>query len=807
MVDCYMLTHYFKIALRNLHRNRLYAFINTLGMASGMLAVFLIGMFIWGETQVNASLQNKDSHYLLTSQWKDPNMGMEITTLAPIAQQLKEAYPDLVANYYRWDGITSLISKGDRHFRENIQLGDSSMLAMFGFPMLHGDPATALEKPYSVVLTQDMARKFFGKENVVGESLGIQGFSGEKKDFMVTGVLKNLPANSVTALLTDNPNNIFIPVSTYRYFMRQGFNAWNNIYTPSYVELQPGVKPEALEKPLRQLIDTHAGDLAKNNLVIQPIALRDFHLHQNNGLVSRFLWTLAFVGLFILLMAVVNFINIAVSSSAQRTKEIGVRKAIGCQKRQLAFQFLAESVLLAGLSGVLAVLALPVVKPGFEQIVGKSLPALTEIPTRFFMAGVGFVGFMGILAGLYPAFALSSMKVLRSLKGEGYVKKSAIPVRKVLTGFQFFMALVVLSAAVVVTQQVDYFFGQHLGFNKDLVLSAQMPRDWSKKGTQKMQTVKKEFERLNQVSNVALSFEIPNGNSGTKPLIYSSGADSTQAIAMQSLVADENYLNTYRIPLASGVFFEGLGHDSSLVVLNEKAAKTLGFVNPEAAVGQKIRITGDPVVFTVKGVCADFQFGSMQQAKQPMIFFDINTINVYRYLSFRLKPGSDIATGLAAIEAKWKTLLPDSAFEYAFIDESLQKVYLTEIRLKKAAYAAAAFAILIALLGVLGLVSMSIQRRVKEIGIRKVLGATQLSVVGIFIKEFAPVFALACLVACPVAYWVMEKWLSNYAGRIHISLPLMLYPVMVLCFITLTLIVLQTIKAALANPVKSLRSE
>lgn len=801
-----MLKNYLKIALRNLLKNGLFSVVNSLGLTAGILFTLLIGAYVWGEWQVNKSLKNTDKQYFLSSKWKQEGMGLEITTLAPISKRLKEEYPSLVANYYRWDGITSVVSKGDKHFREGIQVGDSTLLSMYGFELAAGNPRTAWLNPYSMVIMPEQALKYFGKIDVVGQTLNIQSFSGENHDFMITGVLKNLPENTVTKLNKDNKNGIFISNNTAQFFGRDNFEDWTNVFTPSYLELREGVTAKDLEKPIQQLIAQNAPDFVKANLIIVPVSLNDYYLQKDKGLVIRMLVTLSLIGLFILLMAVVNFINISISSSVSRTKEIGVRKALGGIRLQLVFQFLTESLILVTLSAVLALLLYPVIQPLFTQLIGKQIPDLGAFPAYFALIFTGFVFFVGFLAGLYPAFVLSSLQTIASLKGKLNTANDGILLRKTLVAFQFATVLLVLIGATVITQQVNHFFGKDLGYNKEFVVSAQVPRDWSKRGVQKMESIRKEFEKMPQISTVSLSYEIPNGNNGGQPSMYKLGADSTQTIASQSLVTDENYLKTYEIDLKAGEFFGGMGRDSAKVILNEKAIQQLSFKNPAEAIGQKIRLLGDPTIFTIKGVTTDFQFGSMQQAIQPMVFFDVNTATFYRFLSFKIKP-NQIKESVAAIQSKWATLMPQSAFEYTFMDESLKMMYQNEIQLQKAAYTATILAIIISLLGVIGLIALSIQKRIKEIGVRKVLGASSLNIITLFIKEFAGVFAVACAVACPIAYFLMDKWLNNYANRVTISLLSMLWAIIVLMTLTVVLIGLQTIKAALMNPVSSLKSE
>jgi ABC-type antimicrobial peptide transport system permease subunit len=322
-----------------------------------------------------------------------------------------------------------------------------------------------------------------------------------------------------------------------------------------------------------------------------------------------------------------------------------------------------------------------------------------------------------------------------------------------------------------------------------------------------MATVRSEFAAMPQISAATLSYEIPNGMNGGQPPVYKAGTDSTQAVAMQSLQTDGSFLSVYQIPLKAGAFFSSNAEADSLkVVLNEKAVQALGWKRPDDAVGRQIRIPGSNDIFTVKGVTSNFHFSSMQQEIAPMLFFKVRFTNTYRYLSFKIKPGN-IASTITAIEKKWATLLPGSSFEYSFMDDTLKQIYKTEIQLRKAAYTSTLLSLVIVLLGVLALISLSIQKRTKEIGIRKVLGASVSSIVTLFMKEVLAVILIAGLVACPIAWFIMQGWLSDYAYRISLTAKPFIISITVLALITALLIAIQTIKAGLENPVKSLRTE
>jgi putative ABC transport system permease protein len=801
-----MLQTHLKLALRNLQKNGFYSALNVFGLWAGILFALLIGAFVWSEMQVNQNLRHADRQFFLSSIWKNPDIGMDLTTAGPLGKRLKEVYPHLVANYYRWDGITSGVSKGDKVFREGIQIGDSTLLPMFGFEMLHGDPNGALTAPYSVVVTEDKALKYFGKTDVLGQTLTIQNFAGGKREFQITGVLRRLPENSVTQLLGSDPSCLFVPMNTAAYFGREKVENWANIFVPTYLELQPGIAAADLEKPIQQLIQQEGTDVAKENLTVRPIALTEYYLQKNKALVKRMLLTLSLVGLFILFMAILNFINLSIGSAGTRIREIGVRKALGGLKQQLAAQFLSESLLLVAVATGLAWLAYPLAQPYFEQIVGKKLPGFADFPPVFVLLPFVVVAVVGLLAGLYPALVLSSMKTVDSLKGKLRSANESLWLRKYLVGFQFGIANLVIVAALVVAAQVNHFFGKNIGYDKEFVVSAQVPRDWTPAGAAKMLTVRDEMAKLPQVRSACLSFEIPNGNNGNSLLVFQAGKDSTSAIICEQLTTDDKYLDTYRIPLVAGKFFEPRDAAPGQVVLNERAALALGFPNAESAIGQSVHIMNAASRFSIKGVVKDFHFGSMAAEIEPIFILSVNDYPTYRYLSFKIQP-ENVGESMAVLQQKWAELLPGSAFEYAFMDETLSKIYAAELQLKKSAFAASGLALLIALLGVLGLVSLNLQRRMKEVGVRKVLGASVLGIVGLFLREFLLVLGVAGVLACPLAWYLLCGWLDSYAYRIELSPLVFVGSILGLALVTSVLIGLQSVKTALANPVESLRSE
>ncbi|MCF3107480.1 ABC transporter permease [Niabella sp. CC-SYL272] len=801
-----MIRNYIKIAWRNIRKHGLYSTVNIIGLFAGILFFFLIGAYVWSELQVNRHLKNAPQQYILTSEWKDPNMGYDLATLGPLASRLKNDYPNLIKNYYRYDGITAIVSRGEKLLKQNVQMGDSTLLNMYGFKVLYGDPVTALYQPFTAVITREIALLYFNRTDVVGETLAIRSFKDTVHDFKITAVLDNLQENSVTGLTPTYPGKVFVSITNAGYFGRADLDAWQNIQVASYIELQKGVKVSDLTGPIRQLLQQNTSAAIQENLRVNPVLLTDYHLHRNNNAVLRTIYTLTLAGLFILLMAVVNFVNVSVSSAGTRMREIGVRKVIGGRRRQLLFQFLSESIILVAIATLMAVAAYPVASVFFEGAVGKPLPPLPSFPLYFIGIPVLFILFTGVASGLYPAFRLSAVNMIHAMKGTLRSVGENKLLHKGLMGFQFAVALMVLVAAFIITRQVAYFFGKDLGYNKAFLVSAQVPRNWSKPGVDRMIAIRDQFAKLPEVAAVSLSYEIPNGNNGGQVPVYKSGADSATALTLQLLSTDEHYLNAYQVPLRAGRFFDGYHRDSGQVVLNKTAAAALGYPLAAAAIGKQLRVPGDPTIFTIKGVTDDFHFGAMSGKIPPLLMFHVDFNPIYRFLSFKLKPGN-IPASLAALQKTWTALIPEASFEYRFMDEDLRILYAKELQLKKAAYVAGILTLVIVLLGVFSMVSLSIQKRIKEIGIRKVLGASASGIVQLLAREFVVILLIAVLVAVPLGYWLMSSWLQHYAYHINLSPEIFFMAFLFIALVTFLLIVVQTAKAARANPVKSLRSE
>lgn len=802
-----MFRNYLKVALRSLLRRKFYAALTLFGLAVGLTFAFLIGNYVHSEYRINRDLRNASRQYLLQSEWKLANLGMPITTLAPLARTLREQYPSLVANYYRYDGISVTVSRGDKHFRESVQAGDSTLLTMFGFPLLHGDPRTALDRPNSVVLTESRARRYFGKTDVVGQTLTLDNFVGGKQTYLVTGILKALPDNSVTHLVTE-PDEVFISMSSLRG-REVGNEAWGNPFIVNYVELREGVKPEQLAEPIKKLLATHAPPNFRDNLTVRLTSLPDYHFEANNGVIGKLAYAVTAVAVFMLLMASINFVNVSIGHASTRLREIGVRKSLGGERRQLLGQFLAEALLLTALATVLSLFGYEIARPSFGDVLGRSLPALTMWPGWAFGAVAALSLCVGLLAGSYPALVLSALPAVDSLKGKLKSVGDGVLLRRALLTFQFTMAVFVFVGAVVVGRQVAYFFEKDLGFQREQLLTvSSVPRNWSPEGVATTELARDRFARLPGIASATLSWETPADGPGNNTALYRQGRDSTEAVAVGLMTTDEHFARTFAIPMRAGEFLHANrgAYQETRVVINESAARALGWPQPGDAIGQYVRFPGTAVSYQVSGVTADFHSASLHQSIQPLAFLHVRRGVIFRMLSFKLN-SARLRETLASLETEWARTFPSAPFVHTFLDESLQNLYLTELRMRKAARIATVLALVIVLLGVQGVVSQSIARRTKEIGIRRVLGATSVGIIRLFLGEFVLILVLANGLAAPLAALVLNNWLQRYAYHVSLNgVPFVAVGVGLAAVIGLV-VSLQSLKAALTDPVKSLRTE
>ena len=804
-----MLKSYINIAIRHLTRHKLFSIINISCLAIGITFSLIIGVYILDQENVNAHIKNINNQYVVKSRWKQENMGPDVTTLGPLAKTMKDEYPSLVANYYRFDPVANIISAGDKHFREDISVGDTTFVSMYGFVLLYGNQKQPFINDQSAVVTEDFALKYFGKSNAINKVITIQTPSdGSKHDFVISAVLKKMPYNSISNFaISKTEYQVYLPMENNQYFQGgdKGDN-WANVFMVGMIELQKGVSPKDIEKPFERVLEKYQPPFVKGNLKVELAGLNNYYLIQNSFAVQKMITSLSLIATFILVLSIINFININIGTSSYRLKEIGLRKVFGSVKLQLMMQFMAESWMLTLIATVISILLYQLLLPVFNQLLNSSFEPFWEFDFTKVSLLFLLVLLVGFISGIYPAFVLSSSDIINSVKGKIDSARGGLLLRKALIVVQFTLAIIVFISSLNVSKQVAFFFNKDLGYNKEQVMIiSSLPRNWDSVGVLKMENLKTQLLQLPEVKYASLSYDIPNGSGGNVN-VYSQS--SNDFISMLLLAADNDYNKVYNIQTKEGIFLNDQNNNliPGRVVLNEKAVKALGWNN---AVGKTIHLGAiNGPVLTVVGVVKDYYYESLQHAIDPLIITNLNEpfTRSYRYYSIKLST-SNINRSINVLRDKWKTFFPDAGFEYVFMDDQFQSLYQSELQLKRAANIATILNLIIVFLGIYGVVAFSLSKRTKEIAVRKVIGADARNIILLFIKDYALLILIANFIAWPVAYSIIHRWLDNYAYRIQQNIFIYL---MVCAFIFITafvLITLQCFKTANSNPVEILRSE
>lgn len=801
-----MIKNYFIIAIRHLTRHKLFSGINILCMAIGISFTMLIGAYIIHEKSVNSGLRNISSQYIIKSKWKVKDMGLPLTTVAALPKALKEEYPTLVANYYRSNPVTNVISAGDRHFKENISICDTSLVSMYGFELLHGDPCHAFLNNSSAVITGSLAIKLFGTTDAIGKTVSLSNTVSGTQDYSVSAILKDMHQNTVNNFVDPDGYGMFVPFEGSRYYTGDDqSNSWSNIYNVGMIELKPGVTAKDIIVPMSRLLSANLPGNLKGLLEPELVPLKDYYLKDNNNAVQKMINMLSLVALFIMVMAVINFINISIGTSSYRLKEIGLRKVFGSRRKQLVFQYLTESLVLTFIAVLLSLGMYELARPIFSQFLNTML----EPVWKFDWQKIGLLLLLaitvGIIAGIYPAFILSASNIIHSVKGKMNSARGGLALRKGLLVIQFTLAIIIFISALNVSRQVSYFFKKDLGYDKDqlMVLTA-FPKQWDSLGVRKMETIKRGMETLPFVRGVSLSFEIPDRTPPFTLDLLPEG--STKPVVVPANETDEDYEKTFGLHTTSGSFFKNYNTTDrgSELVLNETAAKTLG-LDPSSAAGKLVR-TPSGFVFHVTGIVKDFNYSSFQQGIGPLAVIHVKNINRYRYLTLKLHT-EDIPATIAQVKRKWTELSPGTPFEFSFMDDRFQSLYKSELQLKQAAGVATVLNLLIVFMGIFGIVAFTLARRTKEIAVRKVLGAGVRNIIFLFIKDYALLILVSNIIAWPLAYLATNQWLQNYAYRIEQGVVPYIFVGLFIFLASFVFITAQCFRVAIGNPVKNLRAE
>ncbi|MCS3799108.1 ABC transporter permease [Niastella sp. OAS944] len=800
-----MLKNYITIALRHLAKHKLFSIINILCIAIGITFSLLIGVYILNQKSINHGLRNIDRQYVIKSTWKAKGMGMVETTMGPLAQSLKDQFPNLVANCFRFNPVTNVVSAGDKNFKEDMAICDTSLVSMYGFPLVAGDKHNAFGNSSGAVITEAMAIKLFGTTNALNKTITISTIGNGKQDYLVSAVLKEMPYNSVNRYLDADGYNVFLPFEGSHYYPGTdgaGDKNWNLIFMVNMIELQPGVSIAEVKRATNQLLAQNLPNNLKGMLTPEFAPLKDYYLQNNNGAVQKMINTLSLVALFILLMAIINFVNISIGTASYRLKEIGLRKVFGSARRQLIVQHLTESLLLTTIAGLLSLGLYEVVRPYFNQVLNTTITPITELGYETWLMLLSLIIVVGCISGFYPAFVLSSTNIIHSVKGKINAAKGGLTLRRTLLIVQFSLAIIIFISALNVSRQVTYFFNKDIGYNKDqlLVLST-FPKQWDSAGIMRMQAIRNEMESVPGVQSASLSFEVPDRMPPGGIDLLPEGSDHRTVVS--STVADENFARTFGLHISQGNFFDNYrnGTARNEIILNKTAAKLLGVT----AVNTIIRTPGGQTL-TVTGIVNDFNYSSFQQSIGPMAFIHIKDSPQYRYMTFKIA-GDNMENTVSALKAKWRSLLPNAPFEYNFMDERFKALYQSEVQLKKATHLATILNLVIVFMGIFGVMAFTLARRNKEIAVRKVLGAESLNIVLLFFKDYAILILIANIIAWPLAYWATNQWLQNYAYRMQQNIMPYASVFVTVAVATFLFVAILCLKATQANPVKNLRTE
>jgi len=802
-----MLKNYFTIAVRHLLRHKFFSAINILCLAIGITFSLIIGIYVLGQYNINASLKNVNNQYIVKSNWKVKEMGLDITTFGPLPKTLKEEYPSLIANYYRYNPVTNVVSAGDKYFKEDIAIGDTNFIAMYGFPVLYGNRQHPFTDNNSAVITETMAMKLFGEKNVINKIISILTTqNGEKQDYKVSAVLKDIPYNSVTNLVGDT-YDVFVPTEGNRYYGGgDPAQYWNSAYEVGMIELQPGKSPKDLEAPLKQVLAKYTTENIQQNLTVELSAVKDYYIKDHGGAARKMIMVLSLAALFILLMAVINFVNINIGTSSYRLKEIGLRKVFGGAKTQLITQFIAEAIILTMVAAIISLIAYQLLRPVFDQVLNTKLESVFRFSARAVLLLFALVFVTGFIAGVYPAFVMSSSRVINAVKGKIDSAKGGLFLRKTMLTVQFTLAIMVFICALTVSRQVSYVFSKDIGYNKEqvLVISA-FPKQWDSVGVNRMINIKNALLQLPSVKDASVSFEIPDRKPPSSIDMQPVNGDG-RTVLITSCGADENYAATFGLKVLSGsCFAQSGGFIPNQIVLNESAVKALG-LTVNSAINRQIKVPSSGTILTIAGVIGDFNYSSLQDKVEPLAFFHVKDATAYRYLSLKLSSGNIVET-VANVRNKWREMSPGTPFEYSFMDEKFQSLYRSELQLKKAANIATVLNLIIVFLGIFGVVAFTLTKRTKEIAVRKVLGANVRIIIALFIRDYAILILLANMIAWPLTYIITNKWLQSYAYRVNQDIVPYLFVCLFIFITAFSMIAIQCFKAGAANPVKSLRTE
>lgn len=803
-----MIQNYLKVALRYLTKHKGYTFINILGLAVGITCCTLIMLFVKSEWSYDRFHSRADRIYRV---WQDEEYQGEhfvnVITPIPMAGALQSTFPEVEATC-RVFATNALVKVDDNSFNEEVRIVDSTFFRIFDFNLVEGSRHNPFPSPSSVILTKDIAQKYFGNSNPIGRTLQFQ-MGQEQYAFQVAGVAA--PAPEASSIKFD----ILLPASLYPTIFSEGARrSWFNIFNETYVLLRDGVKSADLQKKFPAMMKQQLGsDYRENAFLVhlQPITKIHLDTSLDAGIEPtsnpKYAYILATIGVMILLIACVNFITLAIGRSATRALEVGVRKVLGAGRRQLIRQFWGEAFLLTLCSVAVALALSALLIQPFNELTGRNLSLDFDLTLLLF--GLAMVLLIALVAGIYPAIVLSGFRPIEVLKGKLRVGNDSGFLRKSLIVGQFIASIGMIACTLIIEKQMAYFQSKDLGYNKEqmIIVPTNKPR---REGLPLAQLYRAQLLKLPQVESVTTSvFSFAQTPWAT--LGYTD--DKKVYRSFQANFIDPHFIQTMNIPLVQGRNFQeaNTADVTGSIIINETFAREFGLTDP---IGKKV----GPYHHQVIGVVKDFNFESLHTKVQPlMLAMNMDTVvrisenaafpsSTQPRVSVRFKTGNASAN-IAALKDAWKAVAPNQEFEYSFLDETIAAQYRQEQRTSTIVKLASALSVFIACMGLFGLATLTVTRRTKEIGIRKVLGASVPSIVRLISKDFVSLIAIASLIAFPLAWYMMNNWLSDFAYRISIQWWVFVLAAVLSLFVALVTVSIQAVKAALANPVKSLRTE
>jgi putative ABC transport system permease protein len=785
-----MLKNYFKAAFRNLWKNKGYSLLNIGGVAIGIACAGLIFLWVEDELTFNHYFSNRDNLYKAKDrQTYDGNTFTFDATPGPIAPAIKAEIPGIKNTARSTWGNSLLFSLKDKPIYEQGLYVDPPFLTMFQLQFIQGNAQNAFAQLHALVISETMANKFFGSVNVIGKMLKVDN----KDDYVITGVIKDLPKNVSFRF------NWLSPFKVYED-QNKWLQQWGANSLLTYVETEPNADITAINKKLDGFVQTKQKDLTARMSIYPMSRWRMYDSFENGKEVPgriQYVHLFNVIAWIILIIACINFMNLSTARSEQRAKEVGVRKVMGAGKRKLIGQFLGESIFTSGVALLFAIAIIYISLPAFNSLVEKQLSVNIFNPLHI-AALLSIALICGLIAGSYPAFYLSSFNPIFVLKGIKIKNSSSAGfIRKGLVVVQFTISVVLIISTIVIYLQILHVKDRDLGYNKSNLIYMYMQGKMKNNYT----VIKNDLLSTGFVQNTALSnSQILQLQSNTGDFTWA-GKDPSRQVLITVEGVSQEYTSTMGIHIKEGrEFYPAFKTDSSHVIINESLARIM---NKKTAIGTVI--SGQGSNLTVVGVVKDFIYGDMYAPAAPLILFaDTSNCNV---LSIRLKSGVQLPAALAKIETVFKDNNPGYPFDYSFVDEEFGKLFKTETLIGDLAEVFSVLAILISCLGLFGLAAYTAEKRSKEIGIRKILGASVQGITGLLSREFLLLVCISCLVAFPIAWWMMHNWLERYTYRIQISWWIFIGAGLLAIFIALFTVSFQAIKAAIANPVRNLRTE